>query len=62
MDHSDEYTPTNFGTPVDDSHSLKAGVRGPTVLEDLALRTKITRFDQREFQSVLVCLHPYSGM
>ncbi|PWW74710.1 catalase-domain-containing protein [Tuber magnatum] len=39
------FTTTDFGTPVDDTHSLKAGERGPTLLEDFVLRTKITRFD-----------------
>lgn len=29
----------------DDQHSLKAGVRGPTLLEDFHLREKITHFD-----------------
>ena len=45
VDDSNQYTTTDFGTPVDDSHSLKAGERGPTLLEDFVLRTKITRFD-----------------
>ncbi|EEB96617.1 hypothetical protein MPER_04219 [Moniliophthora perniciosa FA553] len=45
VDDSDSYTTTDFGTPVDDTHSLKAGARGPTLLEDFVLRTKITRFD-----------------
>ena len=29
----------------DDDHSLKAGIRGPTLLEDQALREKINHFD-----------------
>lgn len=41
----DIYTTTDFGTPVSDLRSLKAGERGPTLLEDFVLRTKITRFD-----------------
>ncbi|KAL0563453.1 hypothetical protein V5O48_018613, partial [Marasmius crinis-equi] len=45
VDDSDSSTTTDFGTPVDDTHSLKAGERGPTLLEDFVLRTKITRFD-----------------
>ena len=37
---------TNQGLPVgDDDNSLKAGVRGPTLLEDFMLREKITHFD-----------------
>ncbi|WP_394787091.1 catalase [Rhodoferax sp.] len=37
---------TNQGLPFPDNHnSLKAGVRGPTLLEDFILREKITHFD-----------------
>lgn len=45
VDDTDVYTTTDFGTPVSDRVSLKAGARGPTLLEDFVLRTKITRFD-----------------
>ena len=45
VDDQDVYTTTDFGTPVNDRTSLKAGRRGPTLLEDFVLRTKITRFD-----------------
>ncbi|KAK7038825.1 hypothetical protein VNI00_010455 [Paramarasmius palmivorus] len=45
VDDTDSYTTTDFGTPVDDTVSLKAGDRGPTLLEDFVFRTKITRFD-----------------
>ncbi|KAF5342712.1 hypothetical protein D9758_015871 [Tetrapyrgos nigripes] len=45
VNDTDSYTTTDSGTPVDDTHSLKAGERGPTLLEDFVLRTKITRFD-----------------
>ncbi len=37
---------TNQGAQLSDNHnSLKAGVRGPTLLEDFILREKITHFD-----------------
>lgn len=37
---------TNHGVPISDNqNSLKAGVRGPTLLEDFVLREKITHFD-----------------
>ena len=37
---------TNQGVPVgDDDNSLRAGTRGPTLLEDFILREKITHFD-----------------
>ena len=45
VDDTDVYTTSDFGTPVSDRTSLKAGQRGPTLLEDFVLRTKITRFD-----------------
>ncbi|KAF8458567.1 catalase-like domain-containing protein [Kalaharituber pfeilii] len=45
VDDTDAFTTTDFGTPVSDRVSLKAGERGPTLLEDFVLRTKITRFD-----------------
>jgi catalase len=37
---------TNQGLPISDNqNSLRAGVRGPTMLEDFVLREKITHFD-----------------
>jgi catalase len=37
---------TNQGVSVaDNQSSLKAGLRGPTLLEDFILREKITHFD-----------------
>lgn len=45
VDDTDVFTTTDSGTPVSDRNSLKAGARGPTLLEDFVLRTKITRFD-----------------
>ncbi|THV03345.1 catalase B precursor [Dendrothele bispora CBS 962.96] len=45
INDTDTFTTTDFGTPVDDTHSLKAGSRGPTLLEDFVFRTKLTRFD-----------------
>lgn len=44
-DGAGDYLTTDSGTPVDDRNSLKAGARGPTLLEDFVMRTKITRFD-----------------
>ena len=45
INDEDDYTTTDFGTPVNDRNSLKAGERGPTLLEDFVFRTKMTRFD-----------------
>ena len=46
VDDKDVYTTTDFGTPVNDRTSLKAGKRGPTLLEDFVYRTKLLRFDR----------------
>ncbi|KAJ3279551.1 hypothetical protein HK104_001374 [Borealophlyctis nickersoniae] len=45
-DDTDKPLTTEFGTRVNDTdNSLKAGVRGPTLLEDFHFREKITHFD-----------------
>src|SRR5512134_1732329 len=46
VDSTDRALTTNQGVPVaDNQNSLKAGLRGPTLLEDFILREKITHFD-----------------
>jgi catalase len=46
---------TNQGTPVSDNqNSLKAGLRGPTLLEDFVLREKITHFDHERIPERIV--------
>ncbi|MDW0117496.1 catalase [Sporosarcina thermotolerans] len=46
---------TNQGLKVsDDENSLKAGVRGPTLLEDFHLREKITHFDHERIPERVV--------
>jgi catalase len=46
---------TNQGLVVPDNHnSLKAGVRGPTLLEDFILREKITHFDHERIPERVV--------
>ena len=45
-DGADQVLTSNQGLPInDDQNSLKAGLRGPTLLEDHLLREKITHFD-----------------
>ena len=39
------YLTSDVGGPIEDQASLKAGERGPTLLEDFIFREKITRFD-----------------
>jgi len=46
---------TNQGVPVaDNQNSLKAGVRGPALLEDFILREKITHFDHERIPERVV--------
>jgi catalase len=46
---------TNQGLPLnDDQHSLRAGERGPTLLEDFHLREKITHFDHERIPERVV--------
>ncbi len=46
---------TNQGVPVaDNQNSLRAGTRGPTLLEDFALREKITHFDHERIPERVV--------
>ena len=59
VDDTDVYTTTDFGTPVSDRTSLKAGERGPTLLEDFVLRTKLTRFDHERVPERAGSLFPF---
>ncbi|SDF72198.1 MULTISPECIES: catalase [unclassified Duganella] len=46
---------TNQGVPVaDNQNSLKAGLRGPTLMEDFILREKITHFDHERIPERVV--------
>jgi catalase len=46
---------TNFGATVDDTdNSLRAGARGPTLLEDFHFREKITHFDHERIPERVV--------
>jgi catalase len=54
-DSSDRGLTTNQGVPVaDNQHSLKAGLRGPALLEDFILREKITHFDHERIPERIV--------
>ncbi|KAG7092070.1 hypothetical protein E1B28_008451 [Marasmius oreades] len=52
-DHKTTMT-TDSGTLVNDFRSLKAGERGPTLLEDFVFRNKITRFDHERIPERVV--------
>src|SRR5687768_10786912 len=55
VDSTDRVLTTNQGVPVgDNQHSLKAGLRGPTLLEDFILREKITHFDHERIPERIV--------
>lgn len=54
-DNQGEFLTTNQGIKInDDHHSLKAGERGPTLLEDFILREKITHFDHERIPERVV--------
>ena len=55
VDGSGKVLTTNQGVPVaDNQHSLKAGLRGPSLLEDFILREKITHFDHERIPERVV--------
>jgi catalase len=55
VDSTDRVLTTNQGVPVADNQtSLKAGLRGPTLLEDFILREKITHFDHERIRERIV--------
>src|SRR6187399_312771 len=54
-DGADEYLTTNQGVRINDNqNSLKAGARGPTLLEDFIMREKITHFDHERIPERIV--------
>ncbi|MGZ8200329.1 MAG: catalase HPII [Methylosarcina sp.] len=55
ISESGERLTTNQGVDIaDNQHSLKAGPRGPTLLEDFILREKITHFDHERIPERVV--------
>lgn len=55
VDSGGQALTTNHGVPVgDNQNSLKAGLRGPTLLEDFILREKITHFDHERIPERVV--------
>ena len=55
VDSSGRALTTNQGVAIaDNQNSLKAGLRGPTVLEDFILREKITHFDHERIPERIV--------
>ncbi len=55
VDGSQQVLTTNQGVAIaDNQNSLKAGLRGPTLLEDFILREKITHFDHERIPERIV--------
>ncbi len=55
VQHDGSYLSTNQGQLLSDDHnSLKAGPRGPSLLEDFVLREKITHFDHERIPERIV--------
>ena len=55
VDGSGQVLTTNQGVPIaDNQNSLKAGLRGPSLLEDFILREKITHFDHERIPERIV--------
>jgi len=55
VDSAGQRLTTNQGVPIaDNQNSLKAGLRGPTLLEDFILREKITHFDHERIPERIV--------
>ena len=55
VDASDQPLTTNQGVPIgDNQNTLKAGLRGPSLLEDFILREKITHFDHERIPERIV--------
>ncbi|PYH89540.1 catalase-domain-containing protein [Aspergillus ellipticus CBS 707.79] len=51
---TDSYMTTDWGTAISDQESLKAGTRGPTLLEDFIFRQKLLRFDHERIPERVV--------
>ncbi|QHJ70357.1 catalase [Planococcus halotolerans] len=61
-DDSGKDLTTNQGLKVsDDEHSLKAGVRGPTLMEDFHFREKMTHFDHERIPERVVHARGYAA-
>jgi catalase len=55
VDSAGQPLTTNFAQPIaDNQNSLKAGLRGPALLEDFILREKITHFDHERIPERIV--------
>jgi catalase len=61
-EHNGKALTTNQGLRVsEDEHSLKAGVRGPTLMEDFHFREKMTHFDHERIPERVVHARGYAA-
>lgn len=51
VDDSKNFMTSDVGGPIEEQNSLKAGARGPTLLEDFIFRQKIQHFDHERVRS-----------
>jgi len=56
LDDSHSVMTSDVGGPIGDQFSLKAGDRGPTLLEDFIFRQKIQHFDHERVRYILLRL------
>lgn len=62
VDNTDQYMTTNQGVRIsEDEHSLKAGERGPTLMEDFHFREKMTHFDHERIPERIVHARGYGA-
>ena len=55
QDTGEQYLTTNQGVRISDNqNSLKAGARGPTLMEDFIFREKMTHFDHERIPELVV--------
>jgi catalase len=54
VDDSQGFLTSDVGGPIEDQGSLKAGTRGPTLLEDFMFRQKIQHFDHERVGTLTV--------
>ena len=60
VEDSQGFLTSDVGGPIEDQVSLKAGVRGPTLLEDFIFRQKIQHFDHERVR--IPCHFDFKGI
>ena len=60
LNDTNVYMTTDSGTPIDEAVSLKAGQRGPTLLEDFIFRQKLQRFDHERVSTHILHIENFN--